>query len=103
MLIKKLKSSTSVLFAPARSPHTKVEPLREMPGNRASPWDKPIKIEVLGVIFFVLSFLKSATTKKNAEIKNPQINVFVEKLCSNKFLKSKNIIIVGIVDKIKFK
>ena len=42
MLIKKEKSSASFFSTPTSKPHTKVEPLRDIPGSSASPCANPI-------------------------------------------------------------
>ena len=102
MLIKKLKSTACCFSTPISKPQTKVEPLREIPGSKASPWANPMPIAVFLLIDFLPLDLKSAITSKTAEIKKPQINVLVEKLCSKNLLNNKTNIMVGMVAIIKF-
>ena len=42
MLIKKEKSNACCFSTPTSKPHTKVEPLREIPGKSANPCEMPI-------------------------------------------------------------
>ena len=103
ILIKNEKSNASCLSKPINSPQTKVEPLRDMPGNIARPCASPIyrALDLFIYLFFV--FTKSAMTSAIAEIKNPQTRVLIEKLSSIYLLNNKTIITVGIVAIIKFK
>ena len=103
MLIKNEKSKASCLSVPTISAEHSVEPLLEIPGNKATVCASPIYNAVERLTGLNFSFFRLTTIKENEEIKNPQIKVLIEKLSSKNLLNTNAPITAGMVAIIKLR